>query len=287
MKMTKQAICINEKLLLSLDVHDLDPGFEIPVKHWHPWLEISYAKCGSGEYTICGDKYDVKEGDIFIFNNIEHHSLKILPPSIFTNVVIHFEPSFICFLESDSFDYRYLKIFFDRNENFKNRLDRDNPATNKIKELFLEIVDEFSKKLPDYDLMVKIKLMTILTILIRQFNYTNKKQSTSYKIKKELGIVNNVINFINENFTQDISIKSLEKITFVEASYFTKIFKKYNGISPSRYLCIKRITRAIEYLENTNKTILEIATLCGFNNTTNFNKIFKKVTNKTPSEFRK
>ena len=177
--------------------------------------------------------------------------------------------------------------FFGRNENFKNRLDRDNPATNKIKELFLEIVDEFSNKLPAYELMIKIELMTILTILIRQFNYTNKKQNSSYKIKKELGIVNNAINYINENFTQDISIKSLEKITFVEASYFTKIFKKYNGISPSRYLNIKRITRAIEYLENTNKTILEIATLCGFNNTTNFYKIFKNITNKIPSEFRK
>jgi AraC-like DNA-binding protein len=44
---------------------------------------------------------------------------------------------------------------------------------------------------------------------------------------------------------------------------------------------------AVEYIVSTRKTFTEIAALCGFNNSTNFNKAFKKITGNSPSYYRK
>jgi len=70
-------------------------------------------------------------------------------------------------------------------------------------------------------------------------------------------------------------------------SYFSALFKKYNGITPIDYIIQKRVQLSIEYIKSTDKSMTEIATICGFNNSTNFIKCFKKTTGRTPSDYRK
>ena len=48
----------------------------------------------------------------------------------------------------------------------------------------------------------------------------------------------------------------------------------------------RRIDQAIKLLQETDRTVLEIACQCGFNNTANFNRAFKKVTGRVPSGYR-
>lgn len=83
-----------------------------------------------------------------------------------------------------------------------------------------------------------------------------------------------------------MGLDELAEIASMSKSYFSTVFKKLNGISPWDYLISKRISFAAELLKNTDKTILEIALECGFNNTANFNRAFKKITGKTPSEYK-
>ena len=57
-------------------------------------------------------------------------------------------------------------------------------------------------------------------------------------------------------------------------------------MSPWDYITVKRIDLARRLLAESDKNILEIAMLCGFNNTANFNRAFRNVTGKTPKEIR-
>ena len=59
------------------------------------------------------------------------------------------------------------------------------------------------------------------------------------------------------------------------------------GMSLWDYLCIKRIECALNLIKTTDKNLLDIALECGFNNTVNFNKMFKKYTNVSPGSFRR
>ena len=70
-------------------------------------------------------------------------------------------------------------------------------------------------------------------------------------------------------------------------SYFSTIFKKYNGISPWDYITIKRVEKAVTLLKTTDKTKLEIAQSCGFNSPANFYKAFLRITGKSPKYYSK
>jgi AraC-like DNA-binding protein len=255
--------------------------------HLHHELVISYIKSGAGEYLADGNLFSIRRGDVVIFNNIESHAINSIDPSEeLVIIVIEFDPRFIWSIESNMFDSRYLAIFFERNEFFENRLDRNNPATMEIVRLFTEIEEEFIGKLPEYALMIKVKLLNILVALIRHYGYIRRENEDYTKRKYDLTIINKVIDYIQDNLAEDFRLEDLSKIAYMNPSYFSTFFKKYLGMSPSDYISTKRINRAVEYLKTSNKTIMEISGLCGFNNTANFNKIFKKKVGKVPSDFR-
>ena len=283
---SESIIKLNNRFLINFNNYLLDSSYNQIEGHSHHLLEISYVKKGTGKYHIDNTIYDISQGDIFIINNIEKHGIVVNPHNEMLNMVIHFEPRFIWYVENNFFDSRYLKIFYDRSSNFQNKLDRDNPATQHIKNLLLEIEKEFSNKLPEYELMVKVKLLNLLVLLIRHYNYVQDSPESSAKNRQELLHINKVIDYIDQNYKQSIRLEELANLVFMNPSYFSTFFKKYNGISPTEYIARKRVYRAIEHLKSTNKTVLDIAITCGFNNTSSFNKVFKKITGKTPSDYR-
>ena len=70
-------------------------------------------------------------------------------------------------------------------------------------------------------------------------------------------------------------------------TYYSTMFKMLNGVSVWTYIINQRIDRAQQLLEKSEMSVIEICEKCGFNNLSNFNKAFKKITGKTPSEYRK
>lgn len=280
-------IDLNDKHLLSLRNYDLQPRSYLSDFHSHHELEISYVKSGKGQYWVEGKLYDTEEGDIFVLNNTEVHSLGIYPDTAFVNMVINFDPRFIWSMESDNFDARYLKIFFDRSNNFQNRLDRNNPTTREIRQLLMDIEEEFIKELPEYELMVKVKLHNILAMLIRHYGYTKIPSDEPDKRKQAFVVIKRVLDFVEQHLNEDIRLKDMAQVSYMNPSYFSTFFKKVYGMGPMEYVIKKRVHRAVYYLKSSDKSILEISSLCGFNNSSNFNKTFRRITGKAPSDFRK
>lgn len=276
----------NERYLLQMTNYCLSPSY-IEKAHSHHYLEISFIKDGSGKYYIDDKVYDVKKGDIFIFNNIEKHLITVDSPRNLVNLVIHFEPRFIWSQTDISFDSKYLHIFYNRSRNFSNRLPREHVATEKIAKLFLEIQEEFKNSLQGFELMVKVKLLNIFVLISRYYDFTQAAESLHQNINMSFDTINKVLDFIDSNFEQEISLQTLAKIAHMNPSYFSTFFKKYNGISPSKYIRSKRIERALYYLKFTQKSITEISSLCGFNNMTSFYSSFKQVTSTSPLDYRR
>lgn len=254
------------------------------ILHLHHYLEISIVKSGHAHYAIGDKDFDMNKGDVFIINNTEIHGIYLKENETIDNLVIHFSPRFIW--SSNTLDLRYLAVFFERNESFSNKINKDNPSTKRIQELFHDLEKEFKEKKPEYFLMVKVKLLNILTLLLRHYNYTVIPTTT---VSKDLQIhsIDIVTEYIDTNFCEQIPISELGEIAHMHPSYLSSVFKKYHGITPKEYIIRKRITHAINYLKTSNKTVLDIASLSGFNNMTNFHKTFKKITGVTPSFYRK
>ena len=107
------------------------------------------------------------------------------------------------------------------------------------------------------------------------------------KIMNVRECINKSKDYIQENLTENLTLEDLARVANMSKTYYTTIFKKETGVSLWDYIVSKRIEMAKKIIKNDNSTMLEIATKCGFNNTANFNRAFKKHTGKTPSQYRK
>ena len=95
-----------------------------------------------------------------------------------------------------------------------------------------------------------------------------------------------VKNFISKNFMDEIRLAQLADIAGMSPSAFSRFFKLHTGRNLTDYIIDMRLGAASRMLVDTSRSISEICFCCGFNNLSNFNRIFKKKKGCSPSEFR-
>lgn len=258
------------------------------IKHRHLQFEVVLFKSGYGTYTSQTGVYDITPNDIFVFSSNEQHCVTdIKSVEDFSFMNIHFEPRYVWGSRYNGFSSESANICFSHNDDFSSRLPRNNPYTDKIRTILLEIEQELSEKSPEYELMVHNKVYEILIILARHLNYGQGKSVTAEEYN-HIKSVRSAMEYINRHSNEELSLKSIADQVDLSPNYFSHIFKKTVGISLWDYITSKRIETAMAFLSNKDDcNMLDIAVNCGFNNTANFNKAFRRVTGLTPTEFRR
>ncbi len=94
-------------------------------------------------------------------------------------------------------------------------------------------------------------------------------------------------NFIDEHYTENIKLEDIAQGVGSDVYKLAKIFKAEIGISPMRYVALRRIGEAQNLLINTDMTVTRIALSVGYNNSNYFQNVFKDFMEMTPKEYRK
>lgn len=98
--------------------------------------------------------------------------------------------------------------------------------------------------------------------------------------------VSKVCRHVEENISHKITLSDAAKMVNMSDSAFSHFFKKQTGISFITYINNLRVAKACDLLANTNLSASEICYDCGFNNKSNFIRLFSKRKNMTPIEYR-
>ena len=240
-------------------------------EHHHTECELSVFLEGCGIYKVGNREYTFNKGDVFLFGSNEVHCITDIKEKI-ELLNIHFEPRILWE------NVELLKLFFARREGF-NKFENE----NTVAEFILKCEEELKNKLPCYEINARYSVLSALVYTLRKYNCTDDGYRLSVE-KSHITVIKRVLDYINENLDKKITLKELADISFMSEPYFSTLFKRYNGITVSEYITIKRVERAIDMLRTTNLTKLEIAEQCGFSSSSNFYKAFHSVTGKTPSE---
>lgn len=99
--------------------------------------------------------------------------------------------------------------------------------------------------------------------------------------------MNDVMQYISEHIADNITVQHLASHCHLNPDYFSRIFKDHTGMRPLEYLHTKRIERAQLLLTTTALTLQEIADMVGLSNISYFNRIFTRLSQRTPSAYRK
>ncbi|MDM8534672.1 AraC family transcriptional regulator, partial [Clostridiaceae bacterium HSG29] len=100
-------------------------------------------------------------------------------------------------------------------------------------------------------------------------------------------IINSAKLYISSNYMHDITLEMVATEMCVSTYYFSKLFKKEAGINFIDYLTKERIDNAKYLIRNTNKSIKQIASVVGYNDSNYFSRVFKKCTGHSPSGYKK
>lgn len=104
---------------------------------------------------------------------------------------------------------------------------------------------------------------------------------------EEPPLITRAKNYIGEHQAESLSLDLMAKTLNVSTFYFCKMFKKATGLTFTDYLARTRIERAKNLLLNPNVRVSEAAYDCGFISLTHFNRIFKRIVGKSPTEYRR
>ena len=169
---------------------------------------------------------------------------------------------------------------------------------NSIKVKFMHLLDIMEKNLP-YNLkkLDEVKQTAILNILRTNNKDELKIQFLRYlsDISEEIenqkktdsdGSIPIVLDYLNNNYSLDISLNDVAKNVNLSYTYLSKVFKDEIGKSFVDYLTELRIEKSMKLLANQNLSIKEICQKIGYNDPNYYSKAFKKVTGMTPTEYR-
>lgn len=98
--------------------------------------------------------------------------------------------------------------------------------------------------------------------------------------------INKIVQFVEKNYHHKISLEDVGELVGMSASSVSRFFKQRTRHNFWDYLNGFRIDRAAQMMIETEHTISEISYACGFNNISNFNRVFRERIGTTPSDYR-
>jgi AraC family transcriptional regulator len=129
-------------------------------------------------------------------------------------------------------------------------------------------------------------LANVLAVhLLRQYAAT-QPQVTVYEGGLPQRQLSRVLDYMNDHLEHDIKLVDLAALLNMSQFHFSHLFKQAIGTSPYQYLLQQRIERAKQLLKGSDRSIMEIAFLCGFNSHSHLSKQFRQVTGMTPKAYR-
>ena len=250
--------------------------------HRHREFELNFIEHGAGVRRIVGDSIEtIGEYDLALIGaeNLEHvwENGVCQSPDI-REITIQFSPDFLGdkILEKNQFDsirkmlkaadhglsfpldsimrvYHYLDTLASEQDHFQQFLK------------FMSILNELSKG--EYKILAS-----------SSFAHSSRNQE-SRRVTK-------VKQYINDHYAEDLRLDNMAELVGMSPSAFSRFFKMRTGKSLSDYILDIRLGFAARMLVDSTKNISEICYESGFNNLSNFNRIFKSKRGSTPRDFR-
>ena len=248
--------------------------------HLHNLFEIYFFISGDVRYFIENKVYDLKYGDMLVLNSNEIHKPTVLSANCYERIVIHFDPFIVQAFNSPTFNL--LKCFTDRGKGEQNKIHLNGHQIEEMLKM-LNRIEELNGDSQRGSEILRLTYMIELLVYINTIFSNTKAPKESVGVNERLVPV---LEYIDKNLSEDLSLDTLGKVFYINGVYLNRLFKKLTGSSIHSYIIYKRISLAKRLLLD-GDTVTDACMKSGFNDYSNFTRMFKKTVGKTPKEFKK
>lgn len=240
--------------------------------HWHQCLELLYISNGSVNVTVKNTSCRLSEDDLILFNPYEVHALQAshcviaafqIQLNLFDKSALSFPLQFDCCSALDC-----------RKERFA-----------PLKHLLASFIHANTNPGPYTPILNKSLSYALLHELASSFCIEEYVEETDHS--QTLSRMEEILDFINEKYSEKLSLGLLAEEFYLTVPYLSRIFKKYIGINFTEYLTKLRLTHGVNDLLESEASIEQIAEKNGFPNSRSFVTAFKEEYRMLPSVYRR
>lgn len=260
-------------------------GHDIDYLHFHNYLEIGYCYDGTGSMVLGEDEYRYEGDEFTVIPKNYPHTTNSEPGTLsrweylFIDVDQILEELYQGFGNKNKKRMNVMLYKINSKAIFKKA--KENPKiAGKIRNL-IEIMrntEEF------YLEEAKGAVVELLVNIARE----NKDVKGPVELSGRVTIpIARAMDYITLHYMEPLRIEELAKWCHISETHFRRVFSEYINMSPLEYVNLVRVQAACNYLKNTDESVSDIASKCGFTTPSTFNRNFRHVTGISPSEWRR
>ncbi len=251
----------------------LEPNHAGFTQHWHERIELHLIKSGNMILCCNDEEISVGEGELSIVSPTILHSGRA-DVNGYECYVIMFE---IADLYNGTVSAKqYIEPIINGNIRFKYKTDL--PEIIDVAERIVKMQLDHKK----YNPLETVGCLYQLLGLLYEHCVDNQNSS-----QQKFEAFDNVTNYINANFTKNISSADISRHFGYDEAYFCRKFKRATGVTVMDYIKKQRLEHARMLLQKTEESIRHIAISCGFLDSAYFTNCFKAMYKLSPTKYRK
>lgn len=247
--------------------------------HFHPEYEIVCVLNGAGTRHIGNSFSRYENGDlVFIGPNLPHDGFGLNAHGLHEEIVIQIREEVF---QQSIINRPEMASIIPLLERVKHGICFKGSTKDRITRRLKRLV-----KLSHFERFIELLNILHMMAVSTEYQLLNEDIRISPAITKKNIRLQNIFNYVEQHFSEEIEIRKVASIANLSVPSFCNYFRKIMNTTFTEFLNQYRIQRACLLLQE-EKTIYETCFESGFNNVAYFNKVFKQITKKTPSEFKR
>lgn len=248
--------------------------------HHHDFYEIYLFLSGNVNYSIESRNYHLMPGDILLISPLElHQPMFTWEKQPYERIVLWIDKSFIH--EFTKYGHDLTQCFDTHRPHHTNLIRPDSANRQLITSLMEQLITETESEEFASDLAANAYLIELLITI----NRLAQRIPHRHEVKDKSGpVVSNVLSYINEHYSEDLSLDLLASKFFISKYHLSHEFNRLVGTSVYRYIIQKRLVIAKQMLSD-GMPPTDVYQLCGFGDYANFYRAFKSEYHISPKEF--
>lgn len=267
------------------------PNDRLSPPHIHSYYEITHVRNGEFRYVIDETDIYLNRGDIIIiYPNVIHASYtgrSCSSENPAETTVLKFSPAFLYPQNLGFSDLQHLMLPLNFQGNYT-VVHKEDKLHGELVSRLTEAEREITNQAPGYELALRAHVSLVYSMILRELSVSEIPTPIQSEAKAaNLNLIRSALEYIEEHYSEPITMQQLAKESNVNYYYFSRLFQQYTNQGFRDYLMKFRINKAVRMLLQTNESVTNIAIDCGFETISYFIKKFQEEMGVTPKNFRK